>query len=69
MTEIKQPMQVGLIGLGAMGMGMAKSLLKAGFPVRGYDINAAAVENFVAVKGRRRLPPRPRVQNCLSSLS
>ena len=51
MTEIKQPMQVGLIGLGAMGMGMAKSLLKAGFPVRGYDINAAAVENFVAAGG------------------
>ena len=51
MTEVKQPMQVGLIGLGAMGMGMAKSLLKAGFPVRGYDINAAAVENFVAAGG------------------
>ena len=51
MTEITQPMQVGLIGLGAMGMGMAKSLLKAGFPVRGYDINAAAVENFVAAGG------------------
>ena len=51
MTEIKQPMQVGLIGLGAMGRGMAKSLLKAGFPVRGYDINAAAVENFVAAGG------------------
>lgn len=51
MTEVKQPMQVGLIGLGAMGMGMAKSLLQAGFPVRGYDINRAAVENFVAAGG------------------
>ncbi|MDI9549285.1 MAG: NAD(P)-binding domain-containing protein [Chloroflexota bacterium] len=37
---------VGFIGLGAMGMGMARSLLRAGFDVRGYDVNPAAVEAF-----------------------
>ncbi len=29
---------VGVIGLGAMGMGMAQSLVRAGFVVKGYDI-------------------------------
>ncbi len=51
MTEMKPLMRVGLIGLGAMGIGMAKSLLKAGFRVCGYDINPAAVANFVAAGG------------------
>ncbi len=37
---------VGFIGLGAMGMGMARSLVRAGFDVRGYDVNPAAVEAF-----------------------
>jgi len=44
-------LQVGFIGLGAMGMGMAKSLLRAGLRVRGYDINAAAVTQFQAAGG------------------
>ncbi len=46
MTETKQTLQIGFIGLGAMGMGMAKSLLRAGFTVQGYDINPAAVAAF-----------------------
>ena len=29
---------VGVVGLGNMGMGMAKNLLEAGFPVAGYDL-------------------------------
>ena len=51
MSETKQSLHVGFIGLGAMGMGMAKALLRAGLPVRGYDINPAAVEQFVAAGG------------------
>jgi L-threonate 2-dehydrogenase len=52
MNETKQGLQVGFIGLGAMGMGMAKALLRAGLAVRGYDINPAAVEQFVAAGGQ-----------------
>jgi len=51
MAEGNEVKQVGFVGLGAMGTGMAKSLLKAGFRVRGYDLNATAVENFVAAGG------------------
>jgi L-threonate 2-dehydrogenase len=46
----KQP-RVGFIGLGAMGSGMAASLLRAGIPVRGYDVNPAAIERLVAAGG------------------
>lgn len=43
---------VGFIGLGAMGMPMAKSLLRAGFTVTGYDVRADAVAAFEAEGGR-----------------
>jgi 3-hydroxyisobutyrate dehydrogenase-like beta-hydroxyacid dehydrogenase len=39
--------KVGFIGLGAMGIGMATSLVKAGFPVCGYDIYPPSVERFL----------------------
>lgn len=45
-------LQVGFIGLGAMGMGMAKSLLRAGLAVTGYDINPAAVTQFTEAGGQ-----------------
>lgn len=51
MTTTKN-IQVGFVGLGAMGMGMAKSLLRAGFTVQGYDINVAAVTHFAAAGGQ-----------------
>lgn len=38
--------RVGFIGLGAMGAGMAANLVKAGFRVRGYDLNAAAIKRL-----------------------
>ncbi|MBB5575552.1 L-threonate dehydrogenase [Rhizobium paranaense] len=41
-----------VIGLGAMGMGMALSLKKAGFDVIGVDISADAVSRFVQAGGR-----------------
>lgn len=44
---------VGVIGLGNMGMGMAKNLLKAGFVTKGYDIVAAKRE---ALKGHGGVP-------------
>jgi L-threonate 2-dehydrogenase len=42
---------IGFIGLGAMGMGMARSLVRAGFTVRGYDVVPAAVEAFAQAGG------------------
>ena len=37
---------VGVIGLGNMGMGIAKNLLKAGFTTRGYDLFEAKREEL-----------------------
>ena len=48
----EQTLQVGLVGLGAMGMGMARSLVRAGLPVRAYDLRPEAVEQFEAVGGQ-----------------
>lgn len=44
--------KVGVIGLGAMGMGMAMSLLRAGYPVQGYDVNPAAAKAFAQAPGQ-----------------
>ncbi len=30
--------RVGIVGLGDMGMGMARNLIKGGFPLTGYDL-------------------------------
>lgn len=42
---------VGVIGLGAMGFGMARSLLRGGFKVHGYDVRASALEQLAAENG------------------
>ncbi|KAF9878867.1 ketose-bisphosphate aldolase class-ii family protein [Colletotrichum karsti] len=44
--------KIGMIGLGAMGQGMAGSLLRAGFPVHGYDVYEPAIDKFVAAGGK-----------------
>lgn len=41
-------MQVGFVGLGAMGRGMAANLVRAGFPTRVYDVRREAVDEFAA---------------------
>ena len=43
--------QVGFIGLGAMGAGMSRRLLAAGFDVHGYDVNAEAVAELAVAGG------------------
>lgn len=40
--------KVGVIGCGAMGKGMVKNLIKNGFEVYVYDVNAAAVQSCTA---------------------
>lgn len=44
--------QVGLIGLGAMGAGMAASLRRAGHQVHVFDVRPAVVEQFVREGGQ-----------------
>ena len=42
---------VAFIGLGAMGSGMARCLVRGGFAVRGYDIRQAVVDEFAGDGG------------------
>lgn len=48
---------IGLIGLGAMGLGMARSLLRAGLAVRGYDVRAEAGAALAAAGGTAAASP------------
>src|SRR5437660_3367809 len=43
--------QIGFIGLGNMGLPMAQNLIKAGHSVCGYDVSAAALDQFSAAGG------------------
>ncbi|KAH6669658.1 3-hydroxyisobutyrate dehydrogenase [Plectosphaerella plurivora] len=49
-TPITTPIEIskiGVVGLGAMGQGMAGSLVRGGFQVHGYDVWKPSVEKFV----------------------
>lgn len=50
-------MKSAVIGLGSMGLGMARSLLRAGFDVAGFDVSEEAVARFVASGGRAAATP------------
>ena len=45
-------LQVGFVGLGAMGLDMARSLVRAGLSVTAYDIRPEAVTAFVKAGGK-----------------
>src|ERR1700693_5984586 len=49
---ITPPAAVAVIGLGNMGVPMGACLVKAGYAVTGFDLNAAARRNFAAAGGR-----------------
>ncbi|KHN94233.1 ketose-bisphosphate aldolase class-II family protein [Metarhizium album ARSEF 1941] len=40
--------KIGFVGLGAMGQGMAASLVRAGYLVQGHDVSCPAVEAFTS---------------------
>ena len=42
------PRAVGIIGLGAMGMGVARTLVRKGFQVHAFDIRADALASLAA---------------------
>lgn len=44
--------KIGFIGLGAMGHGMAASLLRAGYSVRGFDVYEPAIDRFLSNEGK-----------------
>lgn len=43
--------KIGFVGLGLMGLGIARNLLKSGHAVRGYDVSAEALEEFAGAGG------------------
>lgn len=43
--------RVGVVGLGNMGMGMAKNLIQAGFPVTGFDLRPERVDILTHLGG------------------
>lgn len=45
-------MKIAFIGLGNMGLPMAKNLVKAGFEVTGFDLSAAALQALEAAGGK-----------------
>lgn len=45
-------MGIGFIGLGTMGLSMARNLVAGGHDVVGYDANLSAVDNFAACGGK-----------------
>eukprot|EP00951_Prasinocladus_malaysianus_P014814 scaffold112990_cov32-Prasinocladus_malaysianus.AAC.1 len=51
-------MKVGFIGLGAMGSGMARVLVGAGFQVKGYDVWKPALEKFIEAGGTAAPEPK-----------
>jgi len=50
--------EIGFIGLGIMGKPMAKNLLKAGYSLVVYDINASAVEELVKAGAQEAKSPK-----------
>ncbi len=51
------PKTAAVIGLGSMGLGVARSLLRAGIPVAGFDTAEDAMARFVAAGGRAAADP------------
>ena len=49
---------VGFVGLGNMGLGMACNILKAGFPLIGYDVREAPLRTIEGSGGQIGKSPR-----------
>ena len=52
MNRSVAPSPVGFIGMGSMGSGMARNLLKAGFPLFAYDTNGEALDRIARCGAR-----------------
>ena len=60
------PGSIGFIGLGQMGMGMARNLLAAGYDVLAYDVATPPLDLFVG-QGGRKASTRPRLGRSASA--
>lgn len=49
---------IGFVGLGNMGLGMARNILKAGFPLIGYDVREESLRKIEETGGQRAESPR-----------
>ena len=52
-VNMSPQIKVGIAGLGAIGFGMAESLIRSGFKVTGYDINPKSTDRLRESGGRR----------------
>lgn len=52
MAKTKSKPAVGVIGLGSMGLGVARSLLREGFTVYAYDVRPQVLRDFARIGGR-----------------
>ncbi|KAF4960756.1 hypothetical protein FSARC_10385 [Fusarium sarcochroum] len=48
-TTAHEISKIGIVGLGAMGQGMAASLVRAGFNVHGYDVFKLSIDKFASL--------------------
>ena len=55
---------VGVVGLGAMGLGIARSLLRSGFNVHACDVRTAVTEQFAGEGGVACLSPSHMAAEC-----
>jgi putative dehydrogenase len=55
--ETNRKGSVGVIGLGAMGLGVARSLLRAGFPTYAFDVRPEVLASFTAEGGHASSSP------------
>jgi 3-hydroxyisobutyrate dehydrogenase len=61
--------RVAVVGLGAMGVGMALTLIRAGFAVAGYDLSDAAVARLVAAGGHGARSPAEAAEGATAVVS
>jgi 3-hydroxyisobutyrate dehydrogenase-like beta-hydroxyacid dehydrogenase len=55
--ESRMNTNIGFVGLGLMGSGMARNLIEAGFRVTGYDLDSQKVAAFTAAGGQKSEDP------------
>ena len=65
MDGVEQMTKIGFIGLGNMGLPMAKNLTVAGYQVIGFDLVASVMEEFVAAGGT----VGEKIEDCVSDIS
>lgn len=61
-------MRVAVVGLGSMGMGVARSLLRAGFEVCGCDVRETALDEFRRAGGRASRSPAEAAQGASAAI-